>query len=178
MGPPTSSSKLYNEPCQPAPRSRPRGFLPMSFATPRPCTPSIRSRNTSDCSLTWPRELGHHPYVYPGRSEDKRAGARETATSGGRVFPFQARRRPFGVPIGPSDYAEYNQHSVAAPLPLSRSTRHNPGLGIKPVNKHPCIQCPPTSRQFRVRMVSSGCSVLSRTRKAPSGRVCQFSCEN
>src|SRR5260221_2592728 len=37
-GPPTSSSKLYDEPCQPAPRSKPRGFLPTSFATPRRCT--------------------------------------------------------------------------------------------------------------------------------------------
>src|SRR5260370_29251762 len=37
-GPPTSFSKLYDEPCQPVPRSKPRGFLPTSFATPRPCT--------------------------------------------------------------------------------------------------------------------------------------------
>ena len=41
---------------------------------------SIWSRNRSDCSLAWPRKLGHHPHVHPGRSEDKRAGARKTAT--------------------------------------------------------------------------------------------------
>ena len=37
-GPPTFSSKLYDAPCQPTPRSKPKGFLPTSFATPRPCT--------------------------------------------------------------------------------------------------------------------------------------------
>ena len=42
---------------------------------------SIRSRNRSDCSLAWPRKLGHHPHVHPGRSEDQRTGARETKTS-------------------------------------------------------------------------------------------------
>ena len=36
-GPPTSCSKLYDAPCHPALRSKPRGFLLTSFATPRGC---------------------------------------------------------------------------------------------------------------------------------------------
>jgi hypothetical protein len=32
-----------------------------------------------------------------------------------------------------SDYAEHTQDSVPAPLPFTRSTRHNPELGIRPV---------------------------------------------
>jgi hypothetical protein len=39
---------------------------------------------------------------------------------------------PFWRSCRRSDYAEYNQHSVAAAMPLTGTTRHNPALGIRP----------------------------------------------
>src|SRR5260370_27746816 len=80
-GAPTSFSKLYDAPCQQALRQSQEDFSSCHSPHHGDAPASIRSRNRSDCSLACPRKLVHHPYVHPGRSEDKRAGARETATS-------------------------------------------------------------------------------------------------
>ena len=93
--------------------------------------PSIRSRNRSDCSLAWPPKLGHHSYVHPGRSQDQRTGAREVATSEGG-FPVSGQTTRFWLSCRRSDYAEHTQDSMPAPLSFTRSTRHNPELGIRP----------------------------------------------
>jgi hypothetical protein len=49
------------------------------------------------------------------------------------VFPASSQMTPFWRSCRHSDYAEHTQVSVAAPLPLTGSTRHNPALGIRPV---------------------------------------------